>query len=364
MISFAPTDEQQQVRDVVRTVAQSHLRPAMPAIEHEGAGIDAALAEVGKLGLLQGAAEAALQGEELFPRVLSAIVLEELAWGEANTAAAFAAATAFVRAVAELGSAEQKEQILTPYTGETPVIGAVAAVERGLRFHPSRISTSLTRKGSGWVLDGAKTLVSQAEQCRHFLVPARNEEGDLVAAVVPADAAGVALGERCETMGLTAQRSHDVIFDRVELGPEHLLSGGAALDIGRLTTASWTAAAAILVGLSRAVHEHSVEYAKLRVAHGSELARKQTVAITLVDVHNSVEAMRWSTWRAATQLDKGIRDGRGPRLAHVLAAKRACWIADEGVQLMGGHGFIAENPVEAWYRNAHTVATSQLTFGL
>lgn len=364
MISFAPTDDQQQTRDVVRTVALSHLRPASPTIEQDTSEVDAALEAVGKLGLLQSAAEAAMQGEELYPRVLSAIVLEELAWGDVNTAASFAATSAFVRAVAEFGSQEQKQAILVDYAGDENATGAIAAVEKGLRFRPSRISTSITKQGSKWVLNGAKTLVPQAAKSRHFLVLARDEQANLVAAVVPAGASGVALGDECEMMGLTAQRSRDVTFDQVELGPAQLLSAGKAFDVGRLLAESWAASSAILVGLSRAVYEHSVEYTKLRVAHGSELARKQSVALTLVDIFTSVEAMRWSAWRAASHLDKGVADGRSARLAHVLASKKACWIADEGVQFMGGHGFIAENPVEAWYRNAHTLATAQLTFGL
>ncbi|WP_412520795.1 acyl-CoA dehydrogenase [Actinomadura madurae] len=364
MISFAPTDDQQQMRDVVRTVALSHLRPASPVIEQDDAEIDAALEAVGKLGLLQSAAEAAVQGDELYPRVLSAIVLEELAWGDVNTAASFAATSAFVRTVAELGSPQQKQAILADYTREQNASGAIAAVEKGLRWSPSRMSTSITKQGAGWVLDGTKTLVVQAAKSRHFLVVARDEHERFVGVVVPAEASGVLLGEPCETMGLTAQRSLDVVFDHVEVAPSQILAAGAPFDISRLIAESWTASAAILVGLSRAVYEHSVDYTKLRVAHGSELARKQSVALTLVDIHTSVEAMRWSAWRAASHLDKGATDGRSARLAHVLASRRACWIADEGVQFMGGHGFIAENPVEAWYRNAHTVATMQVTFGL
>ncbi|GAA2223665.1 hypothetical protein GCM10010429_58010 [Micromonospora olivasterospora] len=355
-----PTDDEQAIADVVREFARTELRPMASHIEDDPSVLDDALRSFGQIGLVQTLAEAGLTGDELYPRVLSAIVLEELAWADANTAAAFSATTAFVRAVAEFGTDHQRRTVLATYADSSHATAAITATELGLLDDPQSPATALTTTPDGLVLNGTKTLVPLADRCQHFLVTARHNER-LVAVIVPADRAGLEIGPTRETMGLTAQRFRDITLRDLPIDPADLLGES---DIPALVNSSWTAASAILTGLCRAVHEHSVEYTKMRSAHGSPLARKQTVALRLVDMLIDVESMRWMSWRAATHIDKGIGGARTPRLAHALAVKRSNWIVDEGVQLMGGHGYITENPVEAWYRNAKTTATLSLTVGV
>lgn len=363
MISFEPTDEQKIAADAAKRLARTVLRPASREIEKNCVRVDAVLHEVAQLGIIQWLASASLNGDAPVPRVLSTILLEELAWGDVNTAASFASVLGFVRAIAEAGSERQRRAVLPTYAGETFKAAAIAAVEPGLQFALDRTATALTATSRGRVLNGVKTLVPLAAQCGHFLVIARDAQ-DLVALIVRSDAPGVTVGNAREMMGLTAQRFRDVTFKDVEIQPEDILGEKNGCDIQTLTSGSWTAAGAILTGLCHAVYEHLVDYTKTRVAHGSTLARKQAVAMRLADMFMDVEAMRWMSWRAATHIDKRVDGARGPKLAHVFAVKKAAWISDEGVQLMGGHGFIADNPAEAWYRNAKTVSTLQMAFGV
>jgi alkylation response protein AidB-like acyl-CoA dehydrogenase len=363
MISFEPTEEQRIAVDAARRLARSVLRPASREIEKEGARMDATLHEVAQLGIVQWLASAALNGDAPVPRVLCTMLLEELAWGDVNTAASFAAVLGFVRTIAEAGSERQRRAVLPTYAGETFKAAAIAAVEPGLRFALDRTATTLTATPGGRVLNGVKTLVPLAAQCGHFLVTARDGQR-LVALIVRSEAPGVAVGAAREMMGLTAQGFRDVTFKDVRIHSEDILGEDQGCDIQTLVSGSWTAAGAILTGLCQAVYEHLVDYTKTRAAHGSVLARKQAVAMRLADMFMDVEAMRWMSWRAATHIDKRVDGARSPKLAHVFAVKKAGWISDEGVQLMGGHGFIADNPAEAWYRNAKTVSTLQMAFGV
>lgn len=364
VISFKPTDDQQMVAELVREFSRSRLRPSSAHVEHEGVEMDSMLEDLGRLGLIQSMAEAAVEGEDLYPRILSAMVLEELGWADANTAHAFAATAGFVRAVAEHGSPRQRQEILPEYAATGCTHAGILATELGLMFDIDKTTTSISPCDDGtWRLQGVKTLVPLADACRHFLVVARDADR-LTAVIVDAGATGVTLGPERETMGLTAQRFRDVEFD-LPISKDQILGEdeGGPVDVQALVDGARVASSAILTGLCRAVHEHSIEYTKAREAHGSVLARKQVVALRLVDMLIDVEAMRWMTWRAATHLDKRAGGTRSAKLAHVFATKKSNWIADEGVQFMGGHGFIAENPVEAWYRNAKTLATLQLTTG-
>ena len=81
-------------------------------------------------------------------------------------------------------------------------------------------------------------------------------------------------------------------------------------------------------------------------------------------MHIETESMRWLTWKAASQLERGLDATRAAHHARAYAAEQAMWIADDGVQVLGGHGFIREHPVEMWYRNARTLRVLEGTLGL
>ena len=112
---------------------------------------------------------------------------------------------------------------------------------------------------------------------------------------------------------------------------------------------------AVMVGLSRAVMEYAIPYAKDREAFGEAIAKKQAIAFMLSDMRIEVDAMRWMVWKAASQLEHGLDATRAAHLARLYCAREAMKIADNGVQVLGGHGFIREHPVEMWYRNARTL---------
>jgi alkylation response protein AidB-like acyl-CoA dehydrogenase len=133
------------------------------------------------------------------------------------------------------------------------------------------------------------------------------------------------------------------------------LGGDAGFDARRLVAASRTALSACLVGLSRAVMDYAIPYAKDREAFGEAIARKQAIAFMLSDMRVETDSMRWLTWQAASHLERGLDATRPAHLARVYCAREAMKIADNGLQVLGGHGFIREHPVEMWYRNARTL---------
>jgi alkylation response protein AidB-like acyl-CoA dehydrogenase len=101
--------------------------------------------------------------------------------------------------------------------------------------------------------------------------------------------------------------------------------------------------------------EYAIPYAKERVAFGEAIARKQAIAFMLADMAVETDAVRWLVWKAASQLEQGADATRAAHLARLYAAEQAMTIADNGVQVLGGHGFIREHPVELWYRHARTL---------
>ncbi len=290
--------------------------------------------------------------------VTNALIAEELGAADAALAVAALASAPFVNALLDFGTDEQKQQYLPLFTTSSYHAASLALHEPSFAFDVANLRTIAEPKGDGYSLTGRKRLVAMGGDASHFLVVARGgtREGldDLEAFIVPRDAKGVSV-EPEKTMGLRAVGFTQLELERVEVGPHARLGGEAGSDGRRLVAAARAGTAALALGQSRAVMELAIPYAKERVAFGQPIAQKQAIAFMLAEMQIEVNAMRWMVWKAASQLETGLDATRQAQLAQVYVAREAMKIADNGVQVLGGHGFIREHPVEMWYRNARTL---------
>ncbi len=355
MISFSPSEEQESARDAMRSFAAQAMRPIARDCDESESVTDAFLEQAWELGL------AATQlGEDVggygSPRspLTNAIVLEELAHGDAALALAATAASGFAYAIADQGSAEQRQALLPAFCGERFHAAAIALIEPRPAFDVERLDTRAERDGGGYVLHGEKSFVVLADRAEHFLVIARN--GDRPDAfIVERDASGLTIGDRELHLGLKSLPTASLQLDGVRVPADARLGGEDGADVGRIVNQSRTALVAVLTGLSRAVLDYCVPYAKERVAFDEPIAKKQSIAFRLAEMHMEIDCARWMTWKAASQLEAGVDATKSAHLARLFVTEKAMWIADHGVQVLGGHGFIRDNPVEMWYRNARTL---------
>lgn len=347
MISFALTEDQCIAQRAAAHFAQTHARPAARLADEASAFPDSLLKRAWALGLVQSAA-----GEEApeQPSVLNAIAIEEIAYGDAALAAALAAPLGFVRAIAGSGSPAQQRRHLPAFAGDAPRFAAIASVDAGWPQGRNR-ATRARRTTSGWLIDGAKACVPLAAHCEAFLITAETE-GGARGFIVPASARGLRIAQGQESLGLRALQMADVTFENVVVADEDALPG----DFQRVVDSSRIAISATLSGLARCVYDYALPFTKQRVVHGEALARKQAVAFKLADMHIAAQAMRWMTLRAACALDAGVSVTRSASLARRYAAEHGLRIADEGVQLFGGHGFMRDMPLEMWLRNAQSLS--------
>jgi alkylation response protein AidB-like acyl-CoA dehydrogenase len=364
VISFQPTEEQEVVREAMHDFAKSALRPIARECDEASKIPDAILAQAAELGLVstQIPEEFGGGGEARSP-LTNAILAEELAWGDATLAVAALTPAAFAFAVADQGSQEQKRELLPALCSDTPTSAAIAFVEPTPTFDALLPRTKAEPKGQGFVLSGVKSFVPLGDRASHFLVIARNN-GGIDAFVVPRDASGLRIGEPDPKLGLRALPTASLELERVELPAEARLGGTRGCDVRRILDSARSAIAVALVGLARGVLDYAIPYAKERHAFGTAIARKQSIAFRLADMHIETESMRWLCWKAASRLERGLSATRAAHHAHAYAAEQAMWIADEGIQVLGGHGFIREHPVEMWYRNARTLSVLEGTLGL
>jgi len=365
MIAFGPTEEQELVRDAMREFAADALRSVTRELD-EASDIPAELLDtIAQLGLVSTSIpETYGGGGEPRSAVTNALVLEELAHGDASVALAAMAPVGFANAIVDFGTEDQKQAYLPALCGDSFQPAVLAAVESGAFSDPALPRTQAEPKGDGaFVLSGAKAFVPLADRASHFLVIARTN-GGLDAFVVPRDAKGLTVGGREKNMGLKALPTFGLELERVEVAASARLGGDAGCDVRRLLDGGRAGLSAAMTGMSRAVLEYCVPYTKDRVAFDEPIARKQAIAFMLAEMHIETEGMRWLAWKAASDLEQGRPATRSANHARAIAAEKSMWIADNGVQCLGGHGYIREHPVEIWYRNARTLGVLEGTLYL
>jgi len=360
LISFELTEEQHLAQSMVRELAAAALRPAAREGDDRETMPARVLDALWSAGIVQN--QAAAEGANSSP-ILNTLILEELAAADPSFATAAGAVMGFVSAVAAFGSPRQKNELLPAFAADTFRCGAVAIMEPDFSFDVAAIRTTAAPAGGGYRLNGVKSFVPLAARCDHFLVLARCE-GRLDAFIVNRGARGVTVSEKKPGLGLRALETATVSFDRVELPVGARLGESAGCDAQRLIDSSRAALAAIMTGAGRAVMEFVIPYLKQRVVHGAPLAQKQVIAFRLADMRIETDAMRWMAWKAASILEKRADASRQAQLAYTYAGEQAMWIADEGVQMLGGHGYLRDNPVEMWYRDIRTLSVLEGAAGV
>jgi alkylation response protein AidB-like acyl-CoA dehydrogenase len=206
------------------------------------------------------------------------------------------------------------------------------------------------------VLSGEKTLVPLADKAELLLVAADLiGEGPQLFLVDP-HAEGVTLKAE-PGMGLRGASLGSIRFTDVALQPAALLGEGPhAARYEEVLQRSSIAWSALAVGTGQAVLDYVIPYCNDRRAFGEPISNRQSVAFMIANIATELEGMRLLTWRAASRAEHGLTFQRESYLARVLCADKGMQIGTDGVQLLGGHGFTKEHPVERWYRDLRAIA--------
>jgi acyl-CoA dehydrogenase len=357
MYSFEPTEEQKMLVDTVTRYATSNLRPAAHDADEETQFPLNLIKKGWELGVLQASTPEAYGGFGEHSSVTGVLAAEEMAYGDLAGALSVISPGLFAVPLLLGGSEEQKKEYLPAIVEGDWAPYTAAIIEPYFDYDPNELRTIATIDGDSVTISGEKTYVPFAKDAKTLLVYA-SVNGKTQGFIVPNGTSGMQVGERQKLLGIHALPVYPVKFDNMRIAKTNRLGGTDGHNFQPILTSMWLATAALALGVSKGALEYAINYAKDRDVFGMKVAQKQAVAFMMAEMATETEAIRVLTWEAAWLLDTGKDEAyKEAYLAYTGAADMAMMVTDRAVQILGGHGYIREHPVEKWMREGRSFAT-------
>jgi alkylation response protein AidB-like acyl-CoA dehydrogenase len=357
---LAPDDEQKMIVETLDDFAQEVLRPAAHDADEAATYPADLISKAAELGITAINIPEDFEGIAAHrSSVTNVLAAEALAYGDMGLALPILAPGGVAAALTHWGSADQQATYLHEFAGENVPQACVAIAEPQPLFDPTRLKTTAVRTPSGYRLDGVKSLVPAAADAELFIVGAQLN-GKPALFIVESSTKGLTV-KADPSMGIRAAALGQVELSGVSVPLNARLGEDEATDTDyseaiALSRLGW---AALAVGTSHAVLDYVVPYVKERQAFGEPIAHRQAVAFMCANIAIELDGLRLITWRGAARAEQGLPFAREAALAKRLGADKGMQIGLDGVQLLGGHGFTKEHPVERWYRDLRAIGVAE-----
>jgi alkylation response protein AidB-like acyl-CoA dehydrogenase len=354
-MDFRLTDEQNQIKEMVREFAVSEIKPHLAEWDEAQHFPVETFKKAGELGLL-----GAIFPEEYGGAGLSYIdyvnIIEELAVIDSGFCLSVAAHNSLGSGHIYLaGNEEQKKKWLPKLTsGEW--IGAWGLTEPASGSDASGLLTTAVKDGNEWVLNGTKNFITNASYANIAVVLAitdRNEKKPITAFAIEMDCKGIRPGKKENKLGMRVSDTAELVMEDCRVPDANVLGqrGHGFIDAMRVLDGGRISIGALSVGIARGAYEAAVGYAKQRMAFGKPISEFQAIQFMLADMATEVDAARLLCYRAASMKDAGERVTQASAMAKLYASEVAVRATEKGVQIFGGYGFIKEFPAEKYYRD-------------
>ena len=373
--SMELNDEQRQIQKWIHGFAKDVVRPAAHEWDEREETPWPIIQEAAKIGLYS---FEFLQNAFADPTGLTMpIANEELFWGDAGIGLSIFGSTLCVAGIVANGTPEQIVEWVPQCFGTPDKVqmGAFGVSEPDAGSDVSSLKSRAVydEAKDEWVLNGTKTWITNGGIADvHVLVlsvdPELNSRGH-AAFVVPPGTPGLSQGQKFKKHGIRASHTAEVVLDNVRVPGRCLLGGKEKLD-ARLARAregksskvqaamatfeaTRPAVGAQAVGIARAAYEFALDYAKERKQFRRAIIENQAIAFKLADLKTRLDASRLLVWRAAWMGKNGkpFENGEGS-MSKLFAGESAVWVTEQAIQIMGGYGYVRENPVERWHRDS------------
>ncbi len=353
------TDEQREFVALAREFARNEIRPRAREVDEADTTAPMDLwAKAAEVGLTSYMLPVEHGGGGVTDLVTQCLVQQELCHGDIGIANFLTSSAFFAEPVLALGSPEQKERWVTMLTTGLPPVTSVAVTEPGVGSDAASLQTRAVRDGDDYVLNGQKTWISNAPLSEYFIVfatinPSLRARG-VTAFLVEREREGVSVGAPMRKYGQRGTLNAEVFLENVRVPLANRLGeeGKGFYGLMRTFDASRILIGAACTGLSRAILDASVEYAKERVQFGKPIIEHQAVAFRLADMAARTDISHLATMRAARLFDAGQETTTESAIAKLTASENTTWVANAGLMTHGGWGYSREFLVEKWLRDA------------
>ena len=354
-MNFELSDEQKDIQKAAREFAQGEFDPDLALELDEGAKFPESLwkkaAQLGFIGMHY-PEELGGQGLGLLENLL---VIEAFCRVDSGIGSALSTVDLGSETILKFGSQGQKKQFLIPLIkGEKRMGVAFAESEDGNDF--SSLSTVSERSGEEYSLRGKKRFVLNASLADSFLTLCKEPKEGWITLMVERARDGIEV-HPIEKMGLKMVSFGDLLFKEVRVSLTNRIGreGEGMAQARHCHQAMGLRSAAQALGTAQGALDRAMGHAKQREQFGRRLSQFQAIRHKLADMAGGIEVARWLTYKSATEYDRGKIDPLFFSITQLEVGRRMVRVVDEALQIFGGYGYMAEQAIEHYFRDAWAI---------
>lgn len=356
-MEFDLTDDEVMARDMARDFATKEILPIADKLDKEHRFPSELIPKMAELGFMGVVVSPEYEGSGL-SFVAYASIIEELAAACASTSIICSAHNSLsITPVRKFGTEVQKKLFLKDMASGRK-LGCFALSEPGTGSDAAALKCKVEKKGKKYIINGTKNWITNGPKADTCILFAMQDESlgnkGVTAFVHSMELPGITRGKPEDKLGICASPTCSISYDNVELDADNLLGE----ELGGFKVAMYTlnggriGVAAQAVGIARAALRDALSYSKERKAFGKEIHKHQSVQNYLAEMITKIDAARYLTLGAAKRKDRGESVVRQAAQAKLFASQAAMFVADKGIQIHGGYGYVKEYPAERHLRDA------------
>ncbi len=356
-MQFDLTEEQLQVKQMVREFAEAEIRPHVMDWDEAQRFPRDLFFKMGELGL-SGVIFPEEYGGAGMGYIEYATVIEEVSRVDGSIGLSLAAHNSLcTNHIFQYGTAEQKEKYVTPLASGQK-LGAWALTEPSSGSDASGMKTTAARRNGGWLINGSKNFITHgisADTCVVMAITSREMRSRGISAfIVEREREGFIAGKKENKLGVRASETASIIFEDCWIPEENILgeqgrgfvNAMQVLDGGRISIA------ALALGIAQGAFESALKYAQERHQFGQAIFNFEAIQFKLADMATQIEAARLLTYRAAWLKDQKRPTTKESAIAKLYASEIAVKVSEEAIQIHGGYGYTKDYPPEKYWRDA------------
>lgn len=356
-MDFNYNENQKLIADMVNSFAEKEIVPFMKEWDNNQTFPIEVFKKLGDLGLM-GVLVPEEYGGSGFGYAEYVTAIEHLSKVDPSIGLSMAAHNSLCTGhILQFGNEEQKKKYL-PKLASAEWIGAWGLTEHNTGSDSGGMSTTASKEGDYWIINGAKNFITHAISGDVAVVIVRTgEKGDsrgMTAFIVEKGTKGFSSGKKEDKLGMRASETAELIFDNCKIPNDNVLGnvGDGFIQAMKVLDGGRVSIAALSLGIAKGAYEASLKYAKERVQFGKPISQHQAISFKLADMATTIEASELLIYNTISKKKAGERITLSGAMAKYYSSEVAVAVSTDALQIFGGYGYSKEFPVERFYRDS------------